>query len=486
VLNAHARRLALDSLASGAVDILVVGGGITGAGVAREAALRGYRTALVEQADFASGTSSASTKLVHGGLRYLEQYDFRLVFEALRERWVLLEIAPHLVTPLRLLFPLYAARPPGPARLRAGLFLYDLLALGRNVGRHRMLSATEARARQPLLETEGLRGAGLFWDCWVDDAALAIATLQDAAAAGARVASYTSARLEEPGAVALRDELEQETFVTRARLVVSAVGPWTDRLLGTGRLRASKGVHLAFPRELVPIEEPVVLTAPQDRRLLFVVPWEAHTYVGTTDTPYAGAPEDVGIEPEDVDYLLEALRAGFPGLRVAASDLTGGWAGVRPLLASEASGTYRASREHAIWEEGKGVLAIAGGKLTTYRRMARQCVDVAAGILARDHRITRRPAAPTASRPLPGGEGADSLEGEVRRAVRAEGALRLPDVLVRRLQLAPRDLAASLEVAPQVALTMAEELGWEEERREAELAAYRSWAKAWWERMQTP
>lgn len=519
-INAATRARALEALGSDRFDLLVVGGGITGAGIAREAALRGYRVGLVDKADFASGTSSTSTKLAHGGLRYLEQYDFGLVFEALGERRVLMNIAPHLVRPLQLLFPLYRDRPPHPLKLRAGLILYDLLALGRNIGRHRMLSAAETGKRVLGLGTEGLRGAGLFYDCWAHDTGLVLATLRDAAGAGARLANYVSARLDRPGGVELRDERDGRTGSVKARLVISATGPWTDPFLGGDYLRPSKGVHLAIPRWRLPLDQALATTSPRDGRLVFLIPWDGHTYVGTTDTPYQGSPEAVAMEPWDVDYLLETVNVSFPEARVRSEEVTGSWAGLRPLLRSTTTATYHSSREHAIWEPGPGVLAIAGGKLTTYRVMARQCVDAAVRILRRDHGLEIRPPADTAARPLPGGEpgwdrppgaalppgvqehlirryGAETgwiadlgdhepliaslphIEGEVRHAVRRELALTVADVLLRRTHLASRELRASVEAAPRVAAIMAEELGWSAQETRSEVDAYRSWAEAW-------
>lgn len=520
-LSAATRREALQRMAGERPDLLVVGGGITGAGIAREAALRGYQVALVEKGDFASGTSSASTKLAHGGLRYLEQRQLGLVFEALGERRVLLRIAPHLVRPLELLFPLYRGRPPHPWKLRAGLALYDLLALGRNLGGHRMLSARAVRSRAPELATGGLRGAGLFYDCWAHDSGLVLATLRDASAAGAAVASYARAELVGEGRVTIQDLLDGGLLEVRPRLVVSAVGAWTDAFLGDGRLRPSKGIHLAFRRQDLPLEQALAISSPRDGRLLFVLPWGAHVYAGTTDTPYQGPPEEVAVEVQDVDYVLEAVRESLPGAEVGPGEVSGSWAGLRPLLRSQAAGSYQSSREHGIWQPHRGVLAIAGGKLTTYRVMARQCVDAAARILSREHGLSLRPPAPTGERPLPGGgpgwdaqpegdlppevrahlvarfgseagwvaaragEGAGELlapglphlEAEVLHAVRKEMALRVADFLVRRSHLASRELAGSMDAAPRVAELMGRELGWSPDRTRHEVDSFRAWAR---------
>lgn len=354
----------------------------------------------------------------------------------------------------------------------------------------------------------------MFSDAWVHDAALVIATVRDAASAGAAVASYLEARVVAPGRVRLADRLEGGELEARARLVVSAVGPWTDRFLRTGLLRPSKGVHLALPHDRLPLQGPLAATSPRDGRLVFLLPWPPYSYVGTTDTPHAGDPDQVRVDEEDVGYLLETTRAILPGAAPTPEMVSGAWAGLRPLLASDASGTYRSSREHAIWESGPRLLAIAGGKLTTYRVMARQCMDAAARVLAREDGLALAPPAPTDQRPLPGGEagwnrpldlpdrqmaeyltrrygtdagrvrGAGSLErlapgvvhseAEVLHLVRVEGALRLPDVLVRRTHLANLDRASARDVASRVAELMGGELGWSPERRRAEVQGLRA------------
>ena len=415
------RAAALDSLAVEPVDLLIIGGGITGAGIARDAALRGLRVALVDKSDIAGGTSSRSSRLIHGGIRYLEHGDLRLVFEASHERRVLLRIAPHLVRPLPFLFPAYRGARVPPWKLRAGLWLYDLLAAFRNVHTHRWLSAKKVRAAEPGLRDKDLTGAGLYYDAQTDDARLALATLRSAAAAGALVASYTEVvSLAKPdGRIAgasLRDLVTGRHIDVRARVVVNATGPWVDvvrRLDEPGAaplLRLSKGAHVAVPRARLGNSYAVTLTSPIDGRVMFVLPWGDLSYIGTTETEETVSPERVRATGNDAVYLLRSANAFFPRARLAPHDVVSTWAGLRPLLAPDTSheaGAGAVSREHRVVESPSGLITIAGGKLTTYRVMGRDVVDrVAARLRKLDGR--RAGAAPPTDRlPLPGGETAD-------------------------------------------------------------------------------
>ena len=415
------RAAALDSLAVEPVDLLIIGGGITGAGIARDAALRGLRVALVDKSDIAGGTSSRSSRLIHGGIRYLEHGDLRLVFEASHERRVLLRIAPHLVRPLPFLFPAYRGARVPPWKLRAGLWLYDLLSAFRNVHTHRWLGAKKVRAAEPGLRDKDLTGAGLYYDAQTDDARLALATLRSAAMAGALVASYTEVvSLAKPdGRVAgasLRDVVTGRHIDVRARVVVNATGPWVDvvrRLDEPGAaplLRLSKGAHVAVPRARLGNSYAVTLTSPLDGRVMFVLPWGDLSYIGTTETEETVTPERVRATGNDAVYLLRSANAFFPRARLAPHDVVSTWAGLRPLLAPDTSrnaGAGAVSREHRVVESPSGLITIAGGKLTTYRVMGRDVVDrVAARLRKLDG---RRPGAapPTDRLPLPGGETAD-------------------------------------------------------------------------------
>jgi len=525
-------------MAAEPVDLLVIGGGITGAGIARDAALRGFRTAVVDKGDFASGTSSHSSRLIHGGLRYLEQYEFHLVREASRERRVLLNVAPHLVHPLAFVLPSYLGARVPAWRLRAGLWLYDLLAGFRNVRLHRWLGRKATLRLEPGLRDTDLQGAALYFDAQTDDARLTLATMRAAAQAGALVASHAdvTALLRPDGRIrgaAVRDVLSGQEYGVRALVVVNATGPWADRLRrleapdAEPLLRLTRGAHVAVPRQRVGHVRAMTLTSPLDGRVMFVLPWGDLSYIGTTDTDEDTSPDDVRATGEDVIYLLRSANWFFPTARLSPRDVVATWAGLRPLLRAGALDVAPSatSREHRVVEGPGGLLTIAGGKLTTYRLMARDVVDrVAARLHALDGR-PRAPRAPTDRLPLPGGETAD-LEGlvkaatqrgarestarylvgaygseaaavlnlverdralgqpivagrpevwaEVTHAVEREMALRLSDVLIRRLHLfyATRDQGVS--AAGAVADRMAAALGWDATRRDAELSDYRT------------
>jgi glycerol-3-phosphate dehydrogenase len=524
-------------MAAEPVDVLVVGGGITGAGIARDAALRGFRTAVVDKSDFASGTSSHSSRLIHGGLRYLEQYAFHLVREASRERRVLLQVAPHLVHPLQFVLPSYRGARVPAWRLRAGLWLYDLLAGFRNEGLHRWLGRKATLRLEPGLRDKDLQGAALYFDAQTDDARLTLATMRAAAQAGALVASHASvtALLKPDGRVrgaAVRDVLSGQEYSVRALVVVNATGPWSDELRrleapdAAPLLRLTRGAHVAVPRRRMGHGRAMTLTSPLDGRVMFVLPWGDLSYIGTTDTDDDTSPDDVRATGEDVVYLLRSANWFFPTARLSPRDVVATWAGLRPLLRAGGAGAVApsaTSREHRLVEGPGGLLTIAGGKLTTYRLMAWEVVDrVAARLRALDGRP--RAARPRTDRlPLPGGETAD-LEGlvkaatergarestarylvgaygseaaavlnvmdrdralgqpivlgrpevwaEVTHAVEREMALRLSDVLIRRLHLFYATQDQALSAARVVADHMAAALGWDAARRDAELSDY--------------
>jgi glycerol-3-phosphate dehydrogenase len=309
----------------GEVDLLVVGGGITGCGIARDAAMRGLSVALVEMRDFAFGTSSRSSKLVHGGLRYLEHYEFSLVFEAVSERRTLLDIAPHLVNPLGFLFPVYEGGKRNLWFINAGMWVYEGLSLFRSPKRYRKLSRSEVETMEPALRHAGLKGAPLYYDCATDDARLTLENAIDAARMGSAVANWTrltSFLKNENGRVVggvVQDALTGELKEVRAHAVINATGPWTDRTvamskpLSTGELlRPTKGVHIVVHRDKLPVEHAVVCSHPTDGRVLFAIPWGDQTYIGTTDTDYRGDPADVHATGSDVDYLIDAALAYFP------------------------------------------------------------------------------------------------------------------------------------------------------------------------------
>lgn len=536
-LSQATRAAALNTMAAEPVDLLVIGGGITGAGIARDAAMRGIRTALVDKGDFAAGTSSASSRLIHGGLRYLETGAFRLVFESSRERRVLLRIAPHLVWPLPFLFPVYRGARVPPWKLRAGMWLYDALAAFRNVHRHRWLRAAATRRLEPQLRDRDLRGAALYYDAQTDDARLVLATLRSAAAAGALVANYaeTTSLLKPDGRVRgalVRDALTGAMRTVRALVVVNATGPWCDGLRrmdhprATSLLRLTRGAHVAVPRARIGHTHAVTLTSPLDGRVMFVLPWGDVSYIGTTDIDDPGNADTVRVTADDVTYLLRSANAYFPNARLTPADVIATWAALRALIATNPQQAASAvSREHVIEESESGLLTIAGGKLTTYRTMAAELVD---RVVERLHDADGRPRVPapaTDREALPGGEtarpdalvpalceqgaraetaehlvrtygseapavlnrakrnrvllgpiaeGRPEIRAEVEHVVEREMAMRLSDVLMRRLHLFWQTPDQGVGAAPAVARKLRELLGWDADREAAEIAAYRA------------
>ncbi len=533
------RRAALgEALATPRFDLLVIGGGINGAGIARDAAMRGLSVALVEQGDFASGTSSKSSKLIHGGLRYLENYEFALVLEASRERDHLRRhVAPHLVQPMPFVFPIFRGDPVGRLRLSAGLWVYDGLSAFRNIARHRSWGHRTTLRHEPALRSEGLRGAMHYYDCWTDDARLTLETIQSAMAEGAIACNHvgvtellrTDGRLSGARVV---DRLTGAAFTIAARQVVNATGPWLDRVRrlddpsAAPVLRLTKGVHVVVPRARVGNRNAIVLRAPCDGRVMFAIPWEDQTLVGTTDTDYDTGPEAVAADADDVRYLLDAVNAYFPAARLQESDVIGAYAGLRPLVAppvTEAGTPSETSREEEIFESASGLLSLGGGKLTTYRRVAEKVVDRVVATLEKLEPGRRLAPCRTGEIPLPGGRVDDPDRGgfggfgkrlrasapstiddglvrhllhrygtvalelmrrlgrdpdaarpvvdglpyrrvEITRAAEDEMAMTLDDVLRRRVPIAFRHDDGGAAAAPMVGAIMAATLGWNAEQ----------------------
>ncbi|HJQ19210.1 MAG TPA: glycerol-3-phosphate dehydrogenase/oxidase [Gemmatimonadaceae bacterium] len=480
------RNRALAELANRTFDVLIIGGGITGAGIARDAALRGLTVALIDKGDFASGTSSRSSRLVHGGVRYLEHGHLHLVFEASAERRRLLRLAPHLVQPLAFTWPVYAGQRLSRWKLSAGLTLYDVLALFRNVERHQRLSSAQVLEHEPRLARRALRGGVRYFDAHTDDARLTLANVLDAQALGAVAVNHAvftgAARASTQHVAHVQDALAGERLEVRASIVVNAVGPWTDTvraLEGAGArssIHGSKGTHVAIRRERVGNNDAVTLLHPRDGRVMFALPAGAHTIIGTTDTFTRVSPDEVRPTETDVAYLLEAANVVFPDARLQRDDVVTAWAGIRPLMPSSGS-AVQASREHAI-ERGDGIVTITGGKLTTYRVMAEQVVD------AVEQSLGRRPTrSGTRHRPFPAGTprhtGSDPIVpglpytgNDVTTAVMNELACTLGDVLIRRTHVAyethDNGKAAARVIAPDVARL----LGWSERQCDLELRRY--------------
>jgi glycerol-3-phosphate dehydrogenase len=512
-------------------DVLVIGGGITGAGVALDAAARGLRTALVEKDDFASGTSSRSSKLIHGGLRYLQQREFRLVYEALAERQRLLDNAPHLVTPLPFLIPLFGSQGivnSNLARLYSiALWQYDLTG-GLRIGkRHRRISQEEVLGYLPTLDVERLVAGFLYWDAHGDDARLTLTVLRTAVVNyGAVAANHTPvAALLTAGDRIAGARLADGTEI-RAEVVVNATGVWSDGVRGLDegeaaqeRLRPAKGIHLTFPADRLPVTAAAVLPVPGDRRSIFLIPWGGCTYAGTTDTDYDGPLDDPQCTPADVAYVLAAVNAAVTS-PLTPADVVSSWAGLRPLVRSaESPRTADLSRRHRVTMSSRGLVTVTGGKLTTYRRMSSDTMDLVVEHLGRGARRS-----PTKRLALLGAERSDALDqpaaagrlgvdeptlahlagrygteartviamteadpqlagplvpglpylrAEAVYAARYEMAWTLEDVLARRTRALFLARDASAAAAASVARLIAPELGWTVARTEQETAAYR-------------
>ncbi len=369
-------------------DLVIIGGGINGAGAARDAASRGMKVALIEANDFASGTSSRSSKLIHGGIRYLENMEFGLVFEALSERRLLFELAPHLVHPLRFILPLYKGGRVGMFRLGLGMLAYDALSLFEAPEMHQRLNKNLAIEKVPMLNEQDLLGGYAYSDAYMDDDRLVIETLRSAHNMGACLANYCSAvggdlqngKLER---IKVRDEKTKKEFWIRGKHFVSTVGAWTDivtpKLLGQWKkkLRPSKGVHLTFDRARIPLKDAVVMISDDEKRIVFGIPRHEMIIIGTTDTDYPGDPAQVRTEKEDVEYLLNVADQYFPQAKLTKADILATYAGVRPLVDDGSATESKTSREHTIIGDPRNVTFVMGGKYTTYRLISEETVEKA-------------------------------------------------------------------------------------------------------------
>ena len=530
----QSRREALNKLANSEFDILVIGGGITGAGIALDGATRGLSVALIEKRDFASGTSSRSTKLIHGGLRYLEHFDFLLVREALQERAILSRIAPHLFESFPFVIPIYREAQQNydhPLKMRAGLALYDLLAGRHRLKRHRRLSPNEALKLAPQLDPAGLKGALLYYDALTDDSRLVIEVIKAAFECGAIITNYTRLHGFTKGpdgmisGARLRDELTGQSFVARSKVLINATGVWVEEIIQLDesgvphlprRVRPSKGTHLTVSADRLRVTSAWLIPSLVNHRFYFVVPWKGKVNIGTTDTDYSGDKDSPHAEKHEVEEILAAINQYFPSAHLESSDVISSWAGLRPLITDpRAEKTSDISRKEELYETADGLISISGGKLTTYRRMARGATDLAAARLRERYGIKSSESC-TEQIPLSGGamkreelvrtaqllieteklfpqtaehlvftygsnyrhliellhedeklrkplvEGSPELCAELIYAARQEMALTLSDALVRRTRLALLAGERIVECAAEAAALMARELGWDE------------------------
>jgi glycerol-3-phosphate dehydrogenase len=531
-------------------DVLIIGGGITGVGAARDAAYRGLKVALIEMHDLAYGTSSRSSKLVHGGLRYLENFEFGLVFEAVSERQTLMDIAPHLVHPLGFIFPIRKDSRRSAFTINVGMWVYDALALFRSPKIHRNLTPKQVKVEEPALDADNLKGAPLYYDCSTDDARLTIETALDAVQYGATVATYMKAVEfirdgEKLSGVVAKDLVSDELVEIRAKAIINCTGPWSDDTRSLGKevkrrqLRPTKGVHIVVESEKLRINNAVVCFHPEDGRVLFAIPWGDRTYIGTTDTDYSESLEDLAATKEDVVYLLQAANAYFPANALTEEDVISTWAGVRPLVAEESGDDEQSessiSREHSIRVDPNGLITIAGGKLTTYRRMAKEVVQHAvdqmkksgadfdangerdtglepligavgwpsteqdvdnmvhklmsdaqqklalssAKLLLKTYGMRAFDIAkicvenPELARPLLPESDRGEIVAQVHFSVKQEMAMALEDVMIRRTQLFFKDRNQGLDCIDAVANEMATLLKWDEVEKDAQIERYK-------------
>ena len=366
-------RRTFSDLESQTFDVLVIGGGITGAGIARDASMRGLSVAIIDKSAWASGTSSKSSRLIHGGIRYLEHGQIGMVRESVREREILMRIAPHLVKPLEFTWPVYRGARLPKWKLRIGLFIYDFLAGKRRVRRHRGLDAAAVLEGEPNLKRDWLVGGASYFDASTDDAGLTIANIESARANGAVAVDFAQAESmtvtgDRADGWIVRDMAETGEARVRARTVVSATGPW--------QTKGTKGSHIAVPRGRIGNHSAVTMIAPQDGRVMFVLPSGDRAIVGTTDIYSDESPDDVKASDAEIEYLLKAANSYFPDSALTRDDIVDTWAGIRPLAASPAgTNPSSISREHLISRDRAGVIVVTGGKLTTYRSMAAEIVD---------------------------------------------------------------------------------------------------------------
>jgi glycerol-3-phosphate dehydrogenase len=511
-------------------DLAVIGAGINGAAVARDASMRGLKVALIERGDFACATSSRSSKLIHGGFRYLPQGQFKLVYEALRERERLRHrTAPHLVHPIQFLFPVYRGRGFNRFTMAMGLTLYDLLARMPFKEWHSSLNASEVRETEPALSRERLTGGAMYFDAWADDARVTFENVLDADLHGAAVANYAAVESFSMAdgkitSASVRDLIGGAVCEVRAKKFLNATGPWVDDIrqmddpTSKPCVRLTKGVHLVFARTVLPVRESLVL-ADESGRIVFVMPHDRYVLVGTTDTDFTGNPATVRTEITDVEYLLAVLAESLPGIKLTNADVATSFAGLRALIREDKEAPSSVPREEVILESLSGLITVAGGKFTTHRAIAQKIVDLVMKRVGRAAGIC-----PTLATPFPGARPLDARDGsgssaamrsipsaaaeilkarygtrapivariasrrpelaeplsrncpaigaEVVNAVSSEMAHSVGDFLIRRTSLSWRSPIEAEAAAPAVARIMAAELGWDRARETGEVASF--------------
>ena len=437
-LSTFNRNLIKKNLRNKEFDVVVIGGGITGAGIALDATQRGMKVALVEMQDFAQGTSSRSTKLVHGGLRYLKQAQIKVVAETGKERAIVYENGPHVTTPEWMLLPMHKGVTFGKFTTNIGLTMYDRLAGVKRHERKKMLSKQATLNKEPLVKKDGLKGGGYYVEYRTDDARLTIEVMKRAAEKGAEVINHTKSTdfvydaKNKVSGIKVKDMLTGEEYQINAKKVINAAGPWVDEVRkkdytrNNKQLRLTKGVHVVIDQSKFPLRQAVYFDTEKDGRMIFAIPREGKAYVGTTDTFYNNEKTKPLTNQEDRDYLIDAINYMFPDVHVTDADIESTWAGVRPLILEDGKDPSEISRKDEIWEGKSGLLTIAGGKLTGYRHMALEIVDLLAKRLKQEYSL-KFADSKTKNTPISGGDvgGSKNFENYVNRKVQEGKALGL-------------------------------------------------------------
>ena len=470
----------IERLKSNHFDILVIGGGINGCAISRDAALRGAKVALIEKDDFASGASGKTTKLIHGGLRYLEQFNFRLVCESLRERARLLRQTPHLVKPLEFIIPVYKDDLRSLFKIRTGVYIYDRLAAGNNICPHRALKKQELLSLEQNINPLNLKGGVIYCDAQMDDIRLCLDNAISAYDAGTTVANKIEAVgfIKDRGKITgieAQDKLTGEQFIIYASLVINATGAWSNRIVKMDEptvpeiTRPTKGIHIVYKR--LPHQRAILLPARKDRRVLFIIPWRNYSLIGTTDTDYTGSADDVYADAHEVEYLLEEASRVFGTGNLDRGGIITTFAGLRPLVNIQGKPASNVSREHLIQESRSGLISVVGGKYTTYRHLAEQVVDLA---LASNKSRNFKKCQTYIQGPSPFSfkAGKDDLGNLVEQAVKEEMAVSLIDLLARRLQFSVTP-AHGFECLQECADIMGSFLGWTDTKKEQQISQYK-------------
>ena len=427
-------------------DVVIIGGGITGAGIALDASQRGMKVALVEMQDFAQGTSSRSTKLVHGGLRYLKQAQIKVVAETGKERAIVYENGPHVTTPEWMLLPMHKGGTFGKFTTNLGLTAYDRLAGVKKYERKKMLSKKQTLNKEPLVKKDGLKGGGYYVEYRTDDARLTIEVMKRAEENGAEILNHTKSTdfiydsKSKVRGIEVQDQLTGEMYEINAKKVINAAGPWVDEVRkkdytrNNKQLRLTKGVHVVIDQSKFPLRQAVYFDTEKDGRMIFAIPREGKAYVGTTDTFYDNDKTKPLTTQEDRDYLIDAINYMFPDVNVKDEDIESTWAGVRPLILEDGKDPSEISRKDEIWEGKSGLLTIAGGKLTGYRHMALEIVDLLAKRLKQEYKLTFAECK-TKHTPISGGDvgGSANFESFVERKVEEGKAIGLQAEVAKRL-----------------------------------------------------